>query len=100
MLMIIPNGGEYALLLWTCILLRITYVCLDPALLDISGFTELKHTLRTLKPQLVVAQRQGYPGCRVGAAAASAHLRLPLRLPDSRLAISGRRGYQWRELFS
>ena len=55
MLMLIPNGGEYALLLWTCILLRITFVCLDPALLDISGFTELKHTLRTLKPQLVVA---------------------------------------------
>lgn len=55
MLMLIPNGGEYTLLLWTCILLRMTYVNLDPTLLDISGFTALKHILQILKPQLVVA---------------------------------------------
>ncbi|KAF2691139.1 putative amp dependent CoA ligase [Lentithecium fluviatile CBS 122367] len=55
MIMLIPNGAEYPILLWACILLRITYVSLDPACLDISGFTALKHTLQTIKPQLVVA---------------------------------------------
>ena len=55
MLMLIPNGGEYTLVLWTCIILHITYVSLDPASLDISGFTELNNILQTLKPQLVVA---------------------------------------------
>jgi 4-coumarate--CoA ligase len=54
MVMLIPNGIEYTILLWTCTLLRITYVSLDPALLDISGFTQLKHTMRGLKPQIVV----------------------------------------------
>ncbi|KAI0121118.1 putative amp dependent CoA ligase [Xylariales sp. AK1849] len=55
MIMFIPNGGEYALLLWTCVLLRITYVCLDPSLLEISGFTRLKQIMQSLKPQLLVA---------------------------------------------
>lgn len=54
MLMIIPNGGEYTLLLWACIMLRLTYVSLDPEILDISGFTSLKATIQTLKPQIVV----------------------------------------------
>ncbi|PCG96057.1 AMP-dependent synthetase/ligase [Penicillium occitanis (nom. inval.)] len=55
MVMIIPNGAEYTILLWACVLLRITYVSLDPALLDVSGFTQLKQLLQTLKPQIVVA---------------------------------------------
>ncbi|KAI1113091.1 hypothetical protein F5Y14DRAFT_229724 [Nemania sp. NC0429] len=55
LLMLIPNGAEYAILLWACALLRVTYVSLDPCCLDISGFTNLKHTLRELKPQIVVA---------------------------------------------
>ncbi|KAF2017039.1 putative amp dependent CoA ligase [Aaosphaeria arxii CBS 175.79] len=54
MLMLIPNGGEYTILLWVCILLRITYVSIDPSSLEITGFTALKHTLRTIKPQIVV----------------------------------------------
>jgi 4-coumarate--CoA ligase len=54
MLMLIPNGAEYAILLWVCALLRITYVNLDPAYLDISGFTALKGLLQTIKPQIVV----------------------------------------------
>ncbi|RYO97394.1 hypothetical protein DL765_011238 [Monosporascus sp. GIB2] len=53
-LMLIPNGGEYTILLWACLLLRITYVNVDPSSLDISGFTALKHTLQSLKPQLIV----------------------------------------------
>ncbi|RAQ99348.1 putative AMP dependent CoA ligase [Stemphylium lycopersici] len=63
MIMLIPNGAEYAILLWTCILLHITYVNLDPAFLEISGFTSLKHTLQTIKPQLVVV-----PDARSGKA--------------------------------
>src|SRR3569833_487217 len=55
MLMLVPNGSEYTLLLWACVLLRITYVSMDPASLEIAGFTTLKHTLRSIKPQLVVA---------------------------------------------
>ncbi|KAI0972472.1 hypothetical protein F4678DRAFT_471972 [Xylaria arbuscula] len=54
LLMLIPNGVEYAILLWACTLLRVTYVSLDPFCLDISGFTNLKHTLSELKPQIVV----------------------------------------------
>lgn len=54
LLMLIPNGVEYAVLLWACTLLRVTYVSLDPFCLDISGFTNLKHTVRELKPQIVV----------------------------------------------
>ncbi|KAI5922023.1 hypothetical protein F4810DRAFT_712059 [Camillea tinctor] len=54
-IMLIPNSGEYAILLWACILLRITYVSLDPALLEISGFSTLKQMLRLVKPQIVVA---------------------------------------------
>ena len=55
MVMLIPNGAEYAILLWACILLRITYVNMDPSSLDIAGYTALKHTLQVIKPQLVVA---------------------------------------------
>lgn len=55
MIMLIPNGAEYPIILWACIILRITYVSLDPALLDISGFTALKQTLQMTKPQLVMA---------------------------------------------
>ncbi|KAI0536945.1 putative amp dependent CoA ligase [Xylaria digitata] len=54
LLMLIPNGVEYAILLWACTLLHVTYVSLDPSCLDISGFTNLKYTLRELKPQIVV----------------------------------------------
>lgn len=54
MVMLIPNGAEYAILLWACILLRITYVNMDPSSLDIAGYTALKHQLQVIKPQLVV----------------------------------------------
>lgn len=55
MMMLIPNGAEYAILLWACILLRVTYINIDPACLDMSDFTALKHRLQTIKPQVVVA---------------------------------------------
>ena len=79
MLMLIPNGGEYALLLWTCIPLRITYLCLDPASLDISGFTELKHTLRTLRPQLIIVSNT-VSGKAIDVAMSELQLPQPIRL--------------------
>ena len=92
MLMLIPNGAEYPLLLWTCILLRITYVSVDPGLLEISGFTALKRTLRTLKPQLVVA-----PDTQRGQALDVAVTELQLPQPI-RLCISPSRTGDWKSL--
>lgn len=79
LVMLIPNGSEYAILLWTCILLRITYVSLDPSLLDISGFTALKHLLQMLKPQLVVAP-DGLSGRALDVAVSELQLPQPIRL--------------------
>ena len=79
MLMLIPNGSEYAVLLWTCILLRITYVSLDPASLDISGFTQLKRTLKMLRPQVVVAP-DPLSGKALDVAMSELQLPLPIRL--------------------
>lgn len=79
LVMAIPNGGEYAILLWTCVLLRITYVSLDPALLDIAGFTALKNMLRTLKPQVLVAP-DVLRGKALDVAAAELQLASPARL--------------------
>lgn len=92
MLMLIPNGGEYAVLLWTCILLRITYVNLDPASLDISGFTELKQILRVLKPQVIVA-----PDAPSGKAVDVAMSELQLPHPI-RLCLSPSRTPGWKSL--
>lgn len=79
MLMLIPNGGEYALLLWACVLLRITYVSLDPAMLEISGFSALKHRLATLKPQIVVAPNE-YSGKALDVAICELQLPQPIRV--------------------
>lgn len=79
MLMLIPNSGEYTVLLWTCILLRITYVSLDPAALDVAGFTALKRTLRTLKPQLVVVE-DAFSGKALDLAVSELQLAQPIRL--------------------
>lgn len=79
MLMLIPNGGEYAILLWTCILLRITYVSVDPSSLDISGYTMLKHTLSSLKPQLIVAP-DAASGRAIDVAVAELELPQPVRM--------------------
>jgi acyl-CoA synthetase (AMP-forming)/AMP-acid ligase II len=92
LLMLIPNGGEYALLLWTCVLLRITYVSLDPASLDISGFTALKHTLRMLKPQIVVA-----PDTLSGKALDVAMSELLLPEPI-RISLSKSQTHNWKTL--
>ena len=92
MLMLIPNGSEYTFLLWTCILLRITYVSLDPASLDISGVTTLKHTLQTLKPQLVVAP-DALSGKALDVAVSELQLPQPIRL-----CLSPSRTHGWKSL--
>ncbi|KAL6166186.1 hypothetical protein ACJQWK_07545 [Exserohilum turcicum] len=79
MIMLIPNGAEYAILLWACILLRITYVNLDPGLLDISGFTLLKQTIQMIRPQLVVAP-DSYSGKAVDVAISELGLPVPVRI--------------------
>lgn len=55
LMMLIPNGADYTVLLWACILLRITYINIEPDCLDMSGFSALKHRLQAIKPQVVVA---------------------------------------------
>ena len=92
MVMFIPNGGEYTLLLWTCILLRITYASIDPASLDISGFTELKRMLRSVKPQIVVAP-DSLSGKALDVAASELQLPQPIRL-----CLSPSRNSGWRSL--
>lgn len=92
MLMLIPNGGEYTLILWACILLRMTYVSLDPALLDISGFTVLKQMLQTLKPQLVIAP-DPLSGKALDVAVSELQLPQPIRL-----CLSPSRTQGWKSL--
>ncbi|KUL89732.1 hypothetical protein ZTR_00416 [Talaromyces verruculosus] len=92
MLMLIPNGGEYTLLLWACILLRITYISLDPEMLDISGFTTLKATIQTLKPQIVVAP-DAITGKSVDVAISELSLPQPLTL-----CLSSLRSRNWKPL--
>ena len=53
-LMFVPNSSEYGILLWTCILMRVAFVCFDPSALNAAGGSELKHTIETLKPGLIV----------------------------------------------
>ncbi|KAL8718831.1 MAG: hypothetical protein Q9225_004076 [Loekoesia sp. 1 TL-2023] len=52
MLMLVPNGGEYAILLWTCIILRLTFTALDPSILGTPE--ELQNYMDVLKPAIVV----------------------------------------------
>jgi acyl-CoA synthetase (AMP-forming)/AMP-acid ligase II len=51
-LMLIPNGAEFGLMLWTSIIMRLTIVCLDAIS---ANSDELGRVLRTLKPSLVVS---------------------------------------------
>lgn len=91
--MLLPNGGEYTLLLWACIILRLTFVSLDPSYLEISGFTELRNTLRTLKPSLVVVPDAA--GAKaVDVAVKEIRLAQPLRICLAREASNG-----WKSLF-
>lgn len=56
MLMFIPNGIEYTILLWTAVVLRLTIVSVDLGLLDISKHDELRDVIRLVKPSIIVVQ--------------------------------------------
>ena len=51
---LIPNCGEYGVLFWACMILRITVAALDPSMLDISSGSELRNIIADLKPGLIV----------------------------------------------
>ena len=51
---LIPNGGEYAMLFWACMIMRITVAALDPSMLNVSRASELRNLIGTLKPGTVV----------------------------------------------
>ena len=91
-LMLIPNGGEYALLLWTCIIMRLTFVPLDPSYLDISGFAELQNTLKSLKPSLIVVP-DAASAKAVGVMVNELGLAQPLRISLDRDVSNG-----WKSL--
>ena len=88
MVMLIPNSAEYTILLWTCVLLRITYVSLDPVLLEQSETLALKHLLQTLKPQTVVAP-DSMSGNTLDVVVSELQLPQPIRLCLSRGHSSG-----------
>ncbi|KAL4780402.1 hypothetical protein BJX76DRAFT_351027 [Aspergillus varians] len=54
MLVVIPNGVEYALLLWVCSILRVTLASIDPSILDPLRRQELHRYLNALKPQAIL----------------------------------------------
>ena len=94
MVMLIPNSAEYTILLWTCVLLRITYVSLDPILLDESESLALKHLLQTLKPQIVVASDRT-SGKTLDVVASELQLPQPIRI-----CLSGGHSPGWKTLAS
>ncbi|CAO2648471.1 Nn.00g077380.m01.CDS01 [Neocucurbitaria sp. VM-36] len=53
-LICIPNGGEFCVLLWACILMRLTMVCMDPSILAAASYKDLRDALRSLKPSIIV----------------------------------------------
>ncbi|KAL4987674.1 hypothetical protein BDW68DRAFT_177556 [Aspergillus falconensis] len=56
MLMFIPNGAEFCLLLWTAVILRVTIVCLDEEMLNVEHHDELRVVLKTIRPRVIVVQ--------------------------------------------
>lgn len=53
-LIVVPNGVEFCILLWASILMQLTIVTMDMTLLEPSKFDHLRDTLRTLRPSIVV----------------------------------------------
>ncbi|KAL8747708.1 MAG: hypothetical protein Q9190_000449 [Brigantiaea leucoxantha] len=78
-LILIPNGGEFALLFWTCIIMRLTIVSLDPSHLKMSESSELLNTMELLDPMLVVVPNAASAKA-VGAAVQELRLAQPLLL--------------------
>ncbi|KAM7212988.1 hypothetical protein V8F06_011642 [Rhypophila decipiens] len=55
-LCMVENGGEYAILLWACAILRLALSAIDPVILDKNDTGSLKEYLQLLKPDLIVVQ--------------------------------------------
>ncbi|KAK2767072.1 putative NRPS-like protein biosynthetic cluster [Arachnomyces sp. PD_36] len=53
-LALIPNGGEYAILLWACIVLRLTLTPLDPSVLEAPANTDLRYVIETINPEVMI----------------------------------------------
>lgn len=53
-LICVPNGSEFCIILWASVLMRLTIVCMDPAILAASSHKHLKVALRSLKPSIIV----------------------------------------------
>lgn len=51
---LIPNGGEYAVLLWTCTIMRLTLAAVDPSALSLTGNSELRDLIKVVKPGVVI----------------------------------------------
>lgn len=57
-LVAIDNGAEYILLMWTCAILRLTLVAIDPSMIDAADRKLLDHHLQCTKPGLIVLPDQ------------------------------------------
>ncbi|KAH7396385.1 putative amp dependent CoA ligase [Pyrenochaeta sp. MPI-SDFR-AT-0127] len=51
----IQNGGEFCILLWACILMKLTITCMDPSILAADLHRDLRDVLKSLKPSIIVA---------------------------------------------
>ncbi|KAH8711847.1 putative amp dependent CoA ligase [Phaeosphaeriaceae sp. PMI808] len=92
-LLCVPNGGEFCILLWTCVLMRLTMVCVDPSLLDANSHADLKGVLRSLKPSIIVIPDL-LGTVSVDIAIEELHLARPLRI----LLEEESSGSEWRPL--
>ena len=98
-LMLIPNGAEFGLLLWTSIIMRLTITCADPDVLRAAGPDELQHLLRALKPLLVVVG-EGETAFAVDGFVEELRLAVPLRICLSLNHSSGAGRSGWKALTS
>lgn len=57
LLYMVPNGGEYALLMWAGAIMRLTHSAVDPGVLEVGREDELCSYLELLKPSVVVVPK-------------------------------------------
>ncbi|KAL6232656.1 hypothetical protein BDW75DRAFT_242749 [Aspergillus navahoensis] len=99
MLMFIPNGAEFCLMLWTAFILHVMIVCLDEEMLNVERHDELRRVLKTIRPRVIVVQD------RRGADVLDITLtNLPLDPNILKIALSESEGSEpnsnWRSLLS
>lgn len=77
LLYVVPNGGEYALLMWAGAILQLTLSAVDPGVLEADREDELRSYLELLKPSVVVVPNACH-AVAVNTAAARSKLKLDL----------------------